>query len=76
MSILDDLPDATTLGPEALRLLYGLFQDTARDALADGDVGMASWARTIADRYALQLNIHAQQRRELRRQIDEQRREP
>lgn len=73
-SILDDLPDPTRQGVESLRLLRDLFQDTARAAVVDGEAQMAAWARTIADRYALEVNIRARDRRALERWIADRRR--
>lgn len=71
----NDIPDPTTQTVEALRILRDAFQTAAIKAIADGDVEMANWARTITDRYGLELTRRARDRRSLEQWIADHRRE-
>lgn len=73
MNILDDLPDPTRLGVDGLRLLRNLFAGVATTAARQRDRVMASWARTICDKYSAEINERVRSRRELQRAVVEYR---
>ncbi|MGV0161365.1 hypothetical protein ACRU3B_18225 [Mycobacterium colombiense] len=73
--MIDDLPDPTGLGVGSLSKLRDLFQDAAIKAVGDNDAKMGAWARAVADRYALEVNIRARDRRALEQWIADRRRE-
>jgi hypothetical protein len=66
-------PDPHRQGVDRLRQLRDVFSDAAIAAARDGDVAIANWARTIADRYAYEINERAQSARTLRNWVFERR---
>ncbi|OBI08554.1 hypothetical protein A5714_01935 [Mycobacterium sp. E2462] len=75
MALIDDLPDPMQLGVDDLRRLRDLFHYTAEAAVRQGDEMLATWARTITDKYAHVLNERASSARALRAYLADRRRE-
>lgn len=54
---LPPLPDPCSLTVDELRLVRDVFSDAAVRAARDGDTLLAGWARTVTDRYAIELTL-------------------
>jgi hypothetical protein len=70
---LPDLPDPHKLSVYGLRVLRDLFSDTAVIAAREGDIALASWARTLCDQYSRALNQRSESARVLQQAISEYR---